>query len=213
MTDEEAMRMELQRMQRKADEITDESLESTRRMLQLAEETQDTGIKTLVTLDEQGEKLNRIEENLDSINADMREAEKNLSGLERFCGLCTCCWKKKKDFEKTEQYKRGYDSKDSGPSKSRSNQSAGPSGSAGGGAGAPPGGYINRVTNDDREDEMDENLGQVAGIVDNLKSMAMDMGDELDTQNRQISRLHDKTAANEMRIESANKRAEDILRS
>lgn len=44
----------------------------------------------MVALDEQGEKLNRVEENLDTINADMREAEKNLTGLEKFCGLCIC---------------------------------------------------------------------------------------------------------------------------
>lgn len=47
-----------------------------------------------MTLDEQGEKLNRIEENLDTINADMKEAEKNLTGLEKFCGLCACSCKK-----------------------------------------------------------------------------------------------------------------------
>jgi len=209
MTDEDKMRLELQQMQRKADETTDESLESTRRMLQLAEETQDTGIKTLVTLDEQGEKLNRIEENLDTINADMREAEKNLRGLEKFCGICTCCWKKQKDFEKSDQYKKGYDGKSAG--KSRSNESAGPSASGSGGS-APKSGYINRITNDDREDEMDDNLGQVAGIVDNLKLMAMDMGEELDSQNKQLGRLEDKTVNNADRIEQANKRANDIIR-
>lgn len=33
---------------------------------------------------------------------------------------------------------------------------------------------------------------QVAGIVDNLKMMAMDMGGELDKQNDQIGRITDK---------------------
>ena len=33
---------------------------------------------------------------------------------------------------------------------------------------------------------------QVAGIVDNLKMMAMDMGTELDKQNTQIERITDK---------------------
>ena len=47
----------------------------------------------------------------------------------------------------------------------------------------------------------------------NLKSMALDMGEELDSQNKQISRLHDKTSANEDRVTAANKRAEDILRN
>lgn len=207
MSEEDQMRMELQRMQRRADEITDESLESTRRMVQMAEETQDTGIKTLVALDEQGEKLNRVEENLDVINADMKEAEKNLTGLEKFCGLCVCSCRKRPDFERSEQYRKAYGRRDADKANGKNNRNT-PSSS-----GAPAtGGYIQRVTNDAREDEMDENLGQVAGIVDNLKSMAVDMGSELDQQNKQIDRITDKTMANETRIDTANRRAEHILR-
>ena len=52
------------------------------------------GIKTIVALDEQGEQLDRVEENLDQINVDMREAERNLTGLEKCCGLCVCPWKR-----------------------------------------------------------------------------------------------------------------------
>ena len=48
----------------------------------------------MVMLDEQGEKLERIEDTLDTINADMKEAEKNLTGLEKFCGLCVCSCRK-----------------------------------------------------------------------------------------------------------------------
>ena len=48
----------------------------------------------MVALDEQGEKLQRVEENLDVINADMKEAEKNLTNLQKFCGLCICGCKK-----------------------------------------------------------------------------------------------------------------------
>ena len=40
------------------------------------------------------EQLDRIEEGMEQINADMREAEKNLTGLEKCCGLCVCPWKK-----------------------------------------------------------------------------------------------------------------------
>lgn len=209
MTEEEQMRMELQRMQRRADEVTDESLEATRRMLAMAEETQDTGIKTLVQLDEQGEKLHRIEENLDTINADMREAEKNLTGLEKFCGLCVCSCRRKADFEKSEQYRKAYNDK---PESSGSKSTGKGNSAVNNHNKAPASGYIQRVTNDAREDEMDENIGQVAGIVDNLKSMALDMGGELDRQNVQIDRITDKATANETRIDIANKRAEQILR-
>jgi synaptosomal-associated protein 25 len=70
------------------------SLESTRRMLLLCEESKEAGIKTLVMLDEQGEQLDRIEEGADKINQDMKEAEKNLEGLEKCCGLCVLPWNK-----------------------------------------------------------------------------------------------------------------------
>lgn len=46
-----------------------------------------------------------------------------------------------------------------------------------------------RITNDAREDEMEENLGAVGSIIDNLKTMAMDMGSEIDKQNKQIDSI------------------------
>lgn len=49
-----------------------------------------------------------------------------------------------------------------------------------------------RVTDDARENEMDENLEQVGGIIGNLRHMALDMGQEIDTQNRQIDRIMEK---------------------
>jgi hypothetical protein len=33
-----------------------------------------------------------VEEGLDQINADMKEAEKNLTGMEKCCGMCVCPW-------------------------------------------------------------------------------------------------------------------------
>ncbi|KAG8126119.1 hypothetical protein E2320_021430, partial [Naja naja] len=35
-------------------------------------------------------KLNNIEEGMDQINKDMKEAEKNLTELNKCCGLCVC---------------------------------------------------------------------------------------------------------------------------
>ena len=34
------------------------------------------------------EQLDRIEEGMDQINADMKEAESNLAGMEKCCGIC-----------------------------------------------------------------------------------------------------------------------------
>uniref|UniRef100_A0A2K6G1A4 t-SNARE coiled-coil homology domain-containing protein n=1 Tax=Propithecus coquereli TaxID=379532 RepID=A0A2K6G1A4_PROCO len=90
-------------IQQRAHQVTDESLESTRRILGLAIESQDAGIETITMLDEQGEQLNRIEEGMDQINKDMREAEKTLTELNKCCGLCVCPCNRTKNFEKRSQ--------------------------------------------------------------------------------------------------------------
>lgn len=210
MSDEDRMRSEIAGMQMRGDELTDQSLESTRRMLQLAEDSQEVGIKTLVALDEQGEQLDRVEENLDQINVDMREAERNLTGLEKCCGLCVCPLRRKKNFEKNDMYKKAFKGSDDGAISTQPGARYTPDGNRGE---AAKSGYIQKITGDDREDEMDENLGQVANIVGNLKSMAMDMGNEIDTQNRQLDRINAKAEANDARIQQANTRARDILRN
>lgn len=53
---------------------------------------------------------------------------------------------------------------------------------------------FDRVTNDVREDEMEENLAQVGSILGNLRNMALDMGNEIDTQNVQIERIQSKVS-------------------
>ncbi|NXK25255.1 SNP23 protein, partial [Arenaria interpres] len=78
-------------------------------------------------------------------------------------------------------------------------------------SGGPSGGYITRITNDAREDEMDENLAQVGNILGNLKNMALDMGNEIDAQNKQIDRINVKADTNRERIEQANIRAKKLI--
>lgn len=39
---------------------------------------------------------------------------------------------------------------------------------------------------------MDENLTQVGNILGNLKNLALDMGNEIDSQNKQIDRINEK---------------------
>lgn len=49
-----------------------------------------------------------------------------------------------------------------------------------------------RITNDAREEEMEDNMGQVNTMIGNLRNMAIDMGSELENQNRQIDRVNRK---------------------
>ena len=52
--------------------------------------------------------------------------------------------------------------------------------------------YVRRINNDAREDEMEENMQAVGGILGNLKNMATDMGAEIEKQNQQLDRINDK---------------------
>ena len=61
----------------------------------------------------------------------------------------------------------------------------------------PQGGYIAKITNDAREGEMEENMGQVNTMIGNLRNMAIDMGSELENQNRQIDRINRKVRRND----------------
>ncbi|XP_031159941.1 SNARE_SNAP25N and SNARE_SNAP23C domain-containing protein isoform X1 [Sander lucioperca] len=202
---------EQQELQRRANQVTDESLESTRRMMQLVEESKDAGIRAVVMLDEQGEQLERIEEGMDTVNRDMKEAEKNLTDMAQCCGLCIWPIRKLKAFEESGAYKAVW---------------GGGSGQDGVVSNQPPssrvldereqmimsGGYIRRVTNDAREDEMEENLTHVGSIIGNLKSMALDMGNEIDTQNVQIERIQGKAILNVSRIDAANQKANNLMK-
>ena len=47
-----------------------------------------------------------------------------------------------------------------------------------------------RITNDDREEEMEENMQQVSTMIGNLRNMAADMGTEVENQNKQLDRIN-----------------------
>ena len=71
------MDYEAERLEQRIDMVTDETLDATRRIRQVAEETNQVGIDTLVTLNEQGEQLDNVENRLDTIGADLQGNEYN----------------------------------------------------------------------------------------------------------------------------------------
>uniref|UniRef100_A0A3Q1FKF4 Synaptosomal-associated protein n=1 Tax=Acanthochromis polyacanthus TaxID=80966 RepID=A0A3Q1FKF4_9TELE len=205
--------MTVEQMTMRANQVTDEVLSHTNN-------SKETGVNTMVMLDQQGEQLRRVEDGMDQINQDMKLAEKNLTDLSKCCGLCVCPCDRVTSIEHDSKYKRtwgigGGESEVDGsgakvvstqPSGVRNGQAAQAS------AAAPSGPYIKRITNDAREDEMEENLDAVGGIIGNLKSMALDMGNEIDTQNKQIDRITEKADMNKLRIDEANQRANKLIK-
>jgi hypothetical protein len=51
------------------------------------------------------------------------------------------------------------------------------------------GGFIKPITGDAREQEMDENLGDVHSMLGSLKAQAQAMGDEIGEQNERLDRI------------------------
>ncbi|XP_062275913.1 LOW QUALITY PROTEIN: synaptosomal-associated protein 25-like [Scomber scombrus] len=169
-------------------------------------QSKDAGIISLVRLDEQGEQLERIEEGLDQINSDMKEAEKNLTDLGKCCGLCSC----DKPLKRAGAYKAvwgGASGQDGIVSSAQSSRVVDEREQM-----IMSGGYIQRVTNDAREDEMEENLTHVGSILGNMKSMALDIGNEIETQKDQIDRIDNKITLNMSRIDAANQKAQNLMK-
>uniref|UniRef100_A0A3Q4GAT3 Synaptosomal-associated protein n=1 Tax=Neolamprologus brichardi TaxID=32507 RepID=A0A3Q4GAT3_NEOBR len=189
--------MTVEQMAIRANQVTDETFD----FLTLVFQSKQTGVNTVVMLDQQGEQLSRVERGMDQINQDMRQAEKNLTDLSKCCGICVCPCDR-------------YSENDADGSKVVSMQ---PSGVRNGqavqvNAAGPSGPYIQRITNDAREDEMEENLEAVGSIIGNLKNLAVDMGSEIDKQNKQIDRINDKADMNKLRIDEANQRANKLIK-
>lgn len=197
---------ELQALQAKCDQIVDESLESTRRMTELVDRAKEAGIRSLVLIDEQGEQLDRIEEGTNQISVDMEDAEKNLEGLEKCCGLCVLPWKRSKKFRRGGEYEKTWRISEDGKVNSQIHRIAMGRNAQSNGT------MITRITNDAREDEMEENLLCVSGNLGNLRDMAIVMGSEIEYQNRQIDRSNYKTQSNESRILMANQELKKSLR-
>ena len=144
--------LDLAGLQLKCNEKTDETLESTRRMVEMCSEAKDAGIKTLVALDDQGEQLDKIEGGMDQINSDMGLAEKALKGMDMAFGIIPKFWKKNEGFKEDKEV-WGEAKATVGAAKTE-------------GVEIREGAYVAKITNDDREEEMEENMEQVETIYD-----------------------------------------------
>uniref|UniRef100_G1KJC7 Synaptosomal-associated protein 23 n=1 Tax=Anolis carolinensis TaxID=28377 RepID=G1KJC7_ANOCA len=198
-------------IQLKIHQLKDESLECSERICLLASECQDAGIKIISMLDEQGEQLNRIEGSMDHIEKDVKEAEKSLMELSKCCGLNVCPSKNRKKagrkpcktilddeedlnhnvvFEQP-RYVTHLKKKELLEARSR--------------------GCKAQKANDARDCKTEENLTQVGNILGNLKNMALEMGNVLHKQNKQVNWINKKADINTSLIEQANAKAKNCI--
>jgi hypothetical protein len=196
---------DVEQLQHQIDKTTDNSLGSTRRMVNMCVESEEAGTRTLGAIAQQGEQLNKIEEDMDTIRKDVREADKALTGMEKCCGVfsCPCSSSNVKVDRKDWKDADSIDVVDSQPKRGMNGRNDAVADSSGA--------YINKITNDAREDEMEDNLQQVGNMLGNLKNMAIDMGQGISTQNAQISRITNKADILDGHIGKANQRANKLI--
>ena len=146
------------RLEQRIDHVTGESLDATRRIRQVAEETHGIGVNTLVTLNEQGEKLDNAERRLDEINVDLKQTDRNLHELEKCCGCCVCPHRQTRNMKRNKEYKKVYGKKAREREAAAITDQPGLTSSGSAGGRKPEGPFVKRITNDEREEEMEENL-------------------------------------------------------
>ena len=190
---------EIEQLQLESKKVSNKSLESTRNMKELCEESQIVAIKTLENLDHQGNQLDRVNDGLDDMRSEMRQTEKSLNGLEKFCGLICIC-----PSFKSAKAKENKSSKNR-VGKSRSKSSSVPDK-------VSSGPYIQRITNDALEVEMEDNMKDVGNALNNLKNMAEVMGEVVTDHNSKIEDIRTKSTKLDIKIGSANKRTVKMLK-
>ncbi|KAJ6627445.1 hypothetical protein B0H10DRAFT_386973 [Mycena sp. CBHHK59/15] len=198
-----------------------ESVNSTRNGLRVAREAVETGESTLKRLGEQSERLANTERHLDvakghSVRADDKTEE--LRKLNRSIFIPAVTFNKDtKRAAKEAKVQRRYEDERAEREKAlmdiretqdrlgraqaygseRMADAEGISGSSRVRAAAQAERgrfqFEANASDDDMENELDRNLGEIEGLVKNMRSVGLAMGGELDRQNERISVLDEKT--------------------
>ncbi|XP_026315097.1 synaptosomal-associated protein 25-like [Hyposmocoma kahamanoa] len=183
-------------LQARSKQIANQTLDSTRRMVNMTDESSEIGNRTMIALNEQGEKLNFIDEANRAINEDVRQAEKNIEGMEKCCGIFSFSWTRSKSNKADKVWKENEEEVVSIQPQRVSIKED------------PPGFYIDKITNDEMEDEMQQNLTQVHSTVGNLRNLAASLNSEVLNQNRQLDKINQKVESNEIHVITAEKRTQ-----
>ena len=191
------------------------TLDSTKRSLALIEESHDLAVVTGEELQIQGEKLNRIERNLDKIEYDMTIAKRHIKSVNSIWGAVGNYFKKapkpKESIppsvpssgigELQAESSLYYRARDSDPSSH--------------GTGTRSTAQFQRSdysSRDPREREIDANLDLISLGLGRLKGDALVLGNEIERQNEQLDRLGSKTDRAHEAVEKSDKKVRQILR-
>lgn len=201
----------VQDLERYAVHKAEETTKSVNNCLRIAEDIREDAINTLEMLHQQGEQITGTHQMAANMDQDLSRGEKLLGSLG---GMFSKPWKPKKDRPITGP----MITKDT-PTKSAENIK-GQRGKLGlsfapkarSAPQTPPSEPANAMQKVQVEKaNQDETLSDLSNILDDLKSMAVGMGTELNKQNKELDHLHDDVEVLNSRIKGANQRARHLL--
>ncbi|KAK4350332.1 hypothetical protein RND71_029645 [Anisodus tanguticus] len=189
----------------------EETTKTVNSCLRIAEDMRQDATKTLITLHQQGEQITRTHQTASDIDHDLSRGEKLLGSLG---GLFSKTWKPKKTHSITgpvitrddpvqrrgnhleQRAKLGLSSAPKELSSSRT----------------PPAEPTNALQKVEVEHaKQDDALSDLSNLLGELKHMAIDMGCEIERQNKSLDHLQDDVDELNFRVKGANQRGRRLL--
>ncbi|KAJ1520209.1 hypothetical protein ONE63_004419 [Megalurothrips usitatus] len=229
------------RQAQKLKEIEDRALRSAQQSVSILRETEEIGVKTAEELLIQREKLERTERQLDDINSTLRYSQKHINGIKSVFGSLKNYFSGRNDPKQgqTDPSSSGGRSNDSAPGGSGYSMSTNQKltealESKPESFGTHPGLRIRGLSDEDEapsnmrsptsptnplqsrfnqvNEILDQNIDEVGSSLSRLKGLALGLGEEIESQNDLIGRIHDKTDRADLNIQRQNREMNRILK-
>uniref|UniRef100_A0ACD5Z521 Uncharacterized protein n=1 Tax=Avena sativa TaxID=4498 RepID=A0ACD5Z521_AVESA len=187
----------------KAEETTD----TLNGCLRIAENIKQDATNTMITLNKQGDQIGRTHEKAVEIDQDLTKGESLLGSLG---GFFSKPWKPKKtrQIKGLTQVSRGCNDsfkKKATRMEQRDKLGLSPRGKGNTRNYGEATSAMEKVQVE--KQKQDDALDDLSGVLGQLKGMAVDMGSELDRQNKALDNLHDDVEELNSRVKGANQRA------
>jgi len=190
----------------------EETTKSVNSCLKIAEDIREDATKTLVALHQQGEQITRTHMVAADIDHDLSRGEKLLGSLG---GMFSKTWKPKKTRPIQGPVITGVDSSRRRGSHLEQKEKLGLTSAPRGRSNTPnppaePTDAFQKV--EVEKVKQDDALNDISSILVELKGMAVDMGSEIEGQNKALDHLNDDVDVLDIRVKDSNRRARHLLK-
>ncbi|XP_047323573.1 putative SNAP25 homologous protein SNAP30 [Impatiens glandulifera] len=203
--------MSVQELENYAVNKSEDTTSSVNNCLRIAEDIRSDATRTLETLHQQGDQIQRTHMMAADMDKDLKKGEKLLGNLG---GMFSFGWKPKKGKEITGPVIT-QDDNVKGKQNKEQREKLGLAPAPKGGRSAPvtpPNGQTTAMQKIEMEKQkQDDGLSDLSDILGDLKGMAEEMGGELDKQNHALDHLQGDIDELNSRVKGANQRAKHLL--